>query len=158
MDFSIRAVGPPGIEDGQVMQFMNFGIGFLFQPYSRINFSGLYIDAGLGWDLMVLFDNEMTDEDKRNHEFNQVGINLGVRLFNITQIGFFGFKTFVGYNLILGQLDNRAPPIMHNPVIGASLVVGPLGLEFCYYIPTRFSNGIPFIHFAILFRIEVEDY
>ena len=156
LELSLRFVMPEE-NDPQGLIFVNLGAGFHREIVPKLISPGLYIDAGIGPDWLELFSDSDGKEDKRDKEFYQLGINLGFRLYNFFDLGIASIKPFVGYNLILGQLDNRAPWAIHNPVIGVSLAIKIIGIEYCYYIPTYFSNNVPFHHLAIKLQIKGDD-
>jgi hypothetical protein len=153
LDASIRFLGPE-LNDPELMGYFNIGYA-KYKPIIPYIFSpGVYIDAGLGLDWLALFcDEEKTNEDK-NKEYKQLGFNLGFRLFNLIEISIIDINMFIGYNLVIGQLDKRAPGIIHNPIIGASIAIKFIGVEYSYYIPTVFSKRIAFHHLSILFHIK----
>ena len=145
----------PELESPQAMGFVNFGAGFHRTIVPNIISPGFYVDAGIGMDWLLLFsDREDKYEELEKREVYQIGFNLGFRIYNLIEIGIVDITTFIGYNLVILQLDERAPGIIHNPIIGASIIINFIGLEYCYYIPTYFSNNVPFHHISIVFHFK----
>jgi len=66
------------------------------------------------------------------------------------ELGIFNIHTFFGYNLILGQLDPRVSKIIHNPIVGIKFLVYFIGLEYAYYIPTKYSDNTGFHHISLV--------
>ena len=148
----------PELPSGEGMVFLNFGYGFHYPLVPHIVCPGIFLDAGIGLDwLAILSDNEEDkDKDKeKKRDYKQLGLNLGLRVYNLIEFGFVDINPFVGYNLILGQLDRRAPWFFGSPVIGVSLAIKFVGIEYCYYVPTKFSNNVGFHHAAIVFHLKL---
>ncbi|MDR2471699.1 MAG: hypothetical protein LBD09_06285, partial [Treponema sp.] len=68
--------------------------------------------------------------------------------------GIVDVNLFAGYSLILGHQDRSLPGVTHNPVIGASITIKWIGLEYGYYVPTRFSNHRALHHVALVFHFK----
>ena len=152
VDISLRFTVPE-LPESEGMAFINIGYGRYFPIVPHLISPGIYADFGIGVDWFGLFSDDDTDKEKtKNKEYKQFGLNLGFRLFNLIEIGMVDINTFIGYNFILGQLDARASGFIHTPVIGASIAIGFVAIEYCYYIPTRFSSNVTFHHFTIAFH------
>ena len=154
-DVSIRIVWPQ-LYYPELMIFANIGYGFNF-PVMRNFFSvGFYIDAGVGADWLALFSNDNYNNYEygrdRSKIYNQFGANIGLRAYSLIELGIMNFTFFAGYSAIFGQLDRRAPAIIHNPVAGASLIFKWIGLEYCWYIPVYQPANVMFHHISIVFR------
>jgi len=66
------------------------------------------------------------------------------------ELGVFNIHTFFGYNFILGQLDPRVSKIIHNPIVGIKILLYFIGLEYAYYIPTKYSDNTGFHHISLV--------
>ena len=73
-------------------------------------------------------------------------------MYNLIELGIINVNTFIGYNFVLGQLDSQVPPIIHNPIVELTISIFFVGLEYSYYIPTKYSNNITFHHISIGFH------
>jgi hypothetical protein len=152
IDASLRFIWPE-LPSSELMEFVNVGLGLHHTIIPNIVSPGIYFDLGLGFDWMGIFsDKEFDVEKEKNTEFNQVGLNFGCRFYNLIEIDIVDINMFIGYNLIIGQLDKRADIIIHNPIAGASVVIKFIGFEYAYYIPTKYSNNITFHHISIVFH------
>jgi hypothetical protein len=161
-------------EGPQATGYLNFSYGKYFPVVPDIIFFGVSFEAGLGLDwvyLISLFtgNNESAygknDPKKNDYEFGfQLGTNYGLRLFSLLEIGIADFNIFIGYNVSLLIIDINSGDygFIQNPIVGASITFrlggrsgNPmgLGLEYAYYIPTPFSKGMAFHHFALVFRL-----
>jgi hypothetical protein len=163
----------------QVSGYFNIGYGIYNPIIPKIISPGIYFEAGLGLDWMYLFGLfSGTNEPNKNEPFrnepnkneidyqvgNNLGSNLGLRLFNLIDLGIMDINLFIGYNLsiLLLNVETGDYGIMHNPLAGASITFRlggsgqpmGVGLEYAYYIPTTFSTGIAFHHIALVFRAK----
>jgi len=153
-DLSFRGLYPE-LEKPELMGYLNFGYGSYLPIVPILLSPGIYVDVGIGLDwIRAIFGDDSSNNNNRDENFNQLGLNLGIRAFNLIQIGVMDIKPFVGYNFVIGQLDKRASWFIHGPIIGASIVFSMIGLEYCYYVPTRFSDEIAFHHIAVIFRLK----
>jgi hypothetical protein len=160
--------------ESQVSGFTNIGYGKYYPIVPKIISPGIYFEAGIGMDWIWLFfllsgTNEPSKNEPRRNENayqfgNNLGSNLGFRLFNLTELGIMDINLFVGYNLsTILNIDKSTYEFIHNPIVGTSITfrlrgntgqpVG-LGLDYAYYIPTIFSNGTAFHHLALMFRFR----
>lgn len=130
--------------------FVNFGSGLYYKIIPKIFMPGIFIDVGIGYDLMRILTEDDSDYKKiKNEEFEQFGLSSGLRLYNLIEIGSININTFSGYTFILGQLDKRASPIIHNPIVGASISIDFIGVEYAYYFPMEYSTNTTFHHISI---------
>lgn len=134
------------------MGFINFGYGRYYPIVPHVISPGIHIDAGFGIDWLYVFSDE--DDKDKNKELKHLGLNCGLRLFNLIELGVIDINMFAGFNVVLGQLDNRAPVGIINPAIGASLTIKFIGIEYSYYFPSRYSDNIAFHHISIIITIK----
>jgi len=161
LEMSVRIVWPQ-LYNPELMVYVNFG-GSMSLPVIPYFLSvGLYGDVGIGADWFALFSNDSYNRDDYNRDknkiYNQFGANLGLRLYFLIELGIMKFTAFTGYNVIFGQLDSRAPGIIHNPIAGASLIFKFIGLEYCYYIPVLQPDNVKFHHISVVFRMTEDLY
>jgi hypothetical protein len=153
--------------------YINMSYGKYFPVVPDIISFGVSLEAGLGLDWLYLFslftgNNESAygknDPKKNDYDFGfQMGSSTGLRLFSLFEIGIADLNIFIGYNLslLITDINSVKYGFIHNPIVGASITFrlgrrsgNPmgLGLEYAYYIPTPFSKGMAFHHFALVFR------
>jgi hypothetical protein len=150
LEGSLRLIWPE-LSSPDLMGFFNIGGGVHHTIIPNIISPGIYFDLGIGYDWMKIFSNEEFDVEKeKNTEFNQFGLNLGCRFYNLIEIDIVNINMFFGYNLLLGQLDKRVNPIIHNPIMGVSVSIKFIALEYAYYIPTKYSNYTTFHHISLV--------
>ena len=150
---SLRVIIPE-LYEPKLMGFFNNGIGLHYEIIPKIFSPGVYIDVGYGYDWARMFeDNNSDTEENKNEKYEQLGFNFGFRLYNLIELGIINVNTFVGYTFILGQLDLRVSPIIHNPIIGIGISIFFVYLEYSYYISTKYSDDTNFHHIAIGFRL-----
>jgi hypothetical protein len=168
-DLSFRFLfSETGPQEGRALYF-NIGYGKFFPIIPNIMSPGIYIDAGLGMDWLYLFSlfsgnsEPKKNDNQEKYQWGQnAGSNLGLRLFNLIEIGVVDIIMFTGYSLsILRFFDTEEYKTIHNSTLGVSLAFRLmdtsgqpiiLGLEYAYYIPTSFTNRIAFHHIALVIR------
>ena len=152
MDFlyetSLRCLWP-GLEDQKQSWFINTGLGLHHAIVPKILIPGLYADAGLGVGWFALFSAD--NREARKFEKEQLALNLGFRIYNKSQIGLVNINLFAGYVFLFGQANESA--IRHSPILGSSVTIHFLGLEYAYYFPTRQSNNNTYQHISLVFHI-----
>jgi hypothetical protein len=113
---------------------------------------GIYLDIGFGIDWLKIFTDAYFDMEKEEIRqlFDTFSVTYDFRLYNLIKINTFDINVFTGYNLTLSHFSS----IMHNPIIGVSMSVKFIGIEYGYSIPIKYSNYKTFHHIAIVFSVR----
>jgi hypothetical protein len=132
----------PNLESPPLNTFLNFGIGSHFTIVPKMISPGIYTELGIGLN------------------WHNIGskfpfwFNAGARFYNLFDLsinnGYTSIKPFIGYNLIIGEIDARVSSIIHNPTIGLSLRRNNAGIEFIYHFPSNSSDNAGLIQLSYI--------
>jgi hypothetical protein len=160
--YGLRALGELSARlffpsDSNSLTFVNFGLGVGVDIYPHVLSPGIYLDIGIGTDWFALFskdddkdkkeDKDTKDKKEDDEDIPQIGLNAGLRIYNIINIHYFNIIPFIGYNVVLGHY-----PL---PNAGISISFKIFAIEYAYYFPVSY-DPIGHHHFAV--KISINDY
>jgi len=124
-NLSVKVVFPP--VDDIAFSFIDFSAGIAYGIIKKFYYIGIAADFALGTDWFSFFPDDNNYYIRYNRVFDQFGISLGVRVYNVIKISNFSFIPFFGCDFMLITI-----PMLY---AGAEIAYNIFGIEYAYYLP-----------------------